>query len=380
MNLAFIPAQFNRQRCCSRMKKLHLLFPCLGLTWLVSLLSCVQPRPETSPDDAPLPLSDVLITYLASPRFTHPGFRDQILPPGVALEKIDPYQRKAYFSIPREYDSLRLARMSLSLDSITYGTDAGGNSFIGRVWLEDEARRLFCLSYDQLRVDSTLTLRQSLGPYDYEVSLLHLRDLLEARSLYDSPAIFVWDGPRGRSSIANHLAPIALPGEPSLQALVQQILPDSLPPEAQAQRLLDFVCAQVDYEYHGQYEIFMKPHETLLNGKSDCSGKVVLYASLLEQIGHPYLLAYFDGHICVGVLGDFPSNNDMSFDHEGQRYHLAETTVPGFKIGQTRLEPAITGDQILFLQLPAYESKLYHLATGDSVPFLTVNVPANQLR
>jgi hypothetical protein len=353
------------------MKLFHLpryLLPLLGL-----MLACGPvPVTEEVPEVPETPLSVVALSYLSSPALSE--LQAQLLDPEVRFVAANRRKGEVYFSLPASYDSLRLRRLCARPDLIVKGKPVGGEIRLGKVKEADLSRQLIRFPYQHFRVDSSRVLRRQWGTYTYELTLPQLRDLHKARTLYNSPAIFAYELFDGTRTIANHVAPIALPGEPSLTAFVQQLLPDSLPPEAQAQRLLDFVTEEIDYEFHGRREIFMKPHETLLHGQSDCSGKVVLFASLLEQIDYPYLLVYLDNHICVGLPGDFSPQNGLYFDHDSVRYAIAETTVAGFEIGQTRLVEPITEAEIRFLQAPGHQSKLYHFTRGDSIGFLTVQM------
>jgi len=79
-----------------------------------------------------------------------------------------------------------------------------------------------------------------------------------------------------------------------------------------AQRLLDFVTEELDYDPSDAIsgiEVLKRPNEVLMTKSSDCSGKVILYASLLEQTNIDYRLVYFDGHIAVAVEGEYGNRN-----------------------------------------------------------------------
>jgi len=353
--------------------------PFILLSVICILVACGNPPQEQEEETPPpYPVNKVVLSYLASPRLSMPDFKEQILGEDISLEEIDWRTGLVFFALPGKdsaQDSTLLASISMYPDSAD--TWRSAMALDRREASRDTNPVMVQMKIAHFKVDETQVVTQTIGDYTYQLSLKELRDIGKAMTLYDSPAIFVWNGPRGRTSIANHMAPIAKPDEPTLIPLVNQLAPDSLTPKARAQALLTFVTDEIAYEDHGRYEIFMKPHETILSGQSDCSGKVVLYASFLEQIGYPYLLLYMQGHICLAIPGDFPESNEMSFEHEGTKYYMAETTVPGFIIGETRTIPSLGEADIEFIQEPGYDTKLFEVSTQDSLGFLTIEVPAS---
>ncbi|MEM9983821.1 MAG: hypothetical protein AAF804_01880, partial [Bacteroidota bacterium] len=320
-----------------------------------------------------------MLAYLASPLLRESGLMEAVLGPELRIEQLDRRSGRLYWSLPRVADSALVKSLSVQPDSLKWGLDVAGLSTLGKIWLRDSQRVLVQMPVKDFQLDSLKSYEIGLPEgLSYRFSAQELRDLLRAYALYNGPAIFSWEGPEGKTSIANHMAPVARGGEPTLSKLIEDMFPDSLAQEEKVQALLAFVSDDIEYEFHGQREIFMKPHETILAGRSDCSGKVVLFASLLEQIEQPYLLVYLDNHICVGVTGDYPEDNQLHFDHQGETYYVAETTAEGFKIGSTELYDSYTPDDFLFLQAPGTNSKLYDLVAKDSVDFLTVEVSVSQ--
>ena len=350
----------------------------LTLLGLGFLLACQNPEPET-PKKQELAPGRAMLAYLSSPMLKESGLTEAVLGAELKIERLDRRSGQLFWSMPRTADSALIEAVSTEPDSLKWGLDVAGLSTLGKIWLRDSQRVLVQMPIDDFQIDTTRSYELGLPKgLSYRFTAQELRDLLRAYSLYNGPAIFSWEGPEGKTSIANHMAPVAKGGESTLTSLIKDMFPDSLPQEQKVQALLEFVSDDIDYEFHGQREIFMKPHETILAGKSDCSGKVVLFASLLEQIEQPYLLVYLDNHICVGVTGDFSTDNELNFDHEGKTYFVAETTAEGFEIGTTELYNSYTPDDFLFLQAPGQNSKLYDLMAEDSVDFLTVEVTVTQ--
>lgn len=147
---------------------------------------------------------------------------------------------------------------------------------------------------------------------------------------------------------------------------------ESLTNEQKAQRILDLVTQNLKYldsDATGSVETLKKPHEVLFTGGSDCSGLTVLYASLLEQTGVDYRLVYCKEHITVGVAGDFPNENKMRFKLGGKMFTIAEATVPGFEIGKTLINPAITPTSVRYYQDPGENAEILDYMTGEPLKF-----------
>ena len=52
------------------------------------------------------------------------------------------------------------------------------------VWINDTTRQLFRLGF-RFKVDTSVIISQEIGPYDYDVNLFQLRDLLLAKTLFN---------------------------------------------------------------------------------------------------------------------------------------------------------------------------------------------------
>lgn len=103
-------------------------------------------------------------------------------------------------------------------------------------------------------------------------------------------------------------------------------------------KLLDFALAFVqslpyatDDITSGFDEYPRYPLETLLDEGSDCEDTSILYASLVQQLGFEVVLLSPPGHLAVGVHLPGAEGNTV---HEGTSYLYAETTSPGWRVGQ----------------------------------------------
>jgi len=257
---------------------------------------------------------------------------------------------------------------------VEFGQIEGRYISLGPYKSRDLSRLLLRFPARELKWKEDSLLQVDYKEVSYSLSLEELADFYTRKAIYDAPAIFELMENGKRYGIANHSAVIAKPGEKSLNSLIRQLIPDSVSREARYQLLLDFVSEEIEYEYLDEYEIFFKPNEVLLRQKSDCSGKVVLYASLLEQMQLPYLLVYTEGHILVAVPGDFSIRNGIHFDHDGGRYYFAETTLKGFQIGKSMAFPTLGEKDIQYLQKGGKNTRLYDYQKGDSLDFMTMEV------
>ena len=146
-------------------------------------------------------------------------------------------------------------------------------------------------------------------------------------------------------------------------------------PEAKIQKLLDFVTEKIEYDRsptNVDGSTLRSISEVLHLRRGECSSKVVLYASLLEEIGVDYLIAYAPrgeagGHLTVLVSGNFPLENGRTLAWRGVMYHVAETTFPRFRIGRTQT-PGLRMEEIEFVQRPG--EAVINLQSGRPLPFI----------
>ena len=104
------------------------------------------------------------------------------------------------------------------------------------------------------------------------------------------------------------------------------------------QKLANFVLSMVqslpytsDDVATGYDEFKMYPFETLVAGGGDCEDTVMLAASILAALDYDLLLLNPEGHLALGVAGDFKG---AYYTHDNQRYFYSETTGQGWRIGQ----------------------------------------------
>ncbi len=292
---------------------------------------------------------------------------------GISYDLIN---RIIYLSVPRDLDPEDLARLEAACggaESIEYATGYQAIDWLGPDHRRDADTSRVVIRFEakNMVIDSNRIITRKLKDHTISISLAELAKSFRHTYAFNGPALALAPGPGNTSYVlANHSAPISFRGDPVLIRLCEQLLDPSMTTRRDtAQALLDFVTKAIRYTHHGDLEIFMRPVDVLLAGEADCSGKVILYGSLLEQVNIPYLLVYLDGHITVGVEGHFPKSNNMFFEHNGRSYTLAETTAESFVIGKSDLvEPMKTWD-FRYLQRPGTMSKLFDVWRSDSLEF-----------
>ena len=109
--------------------------------------------------------------------------------------------------------------------------------------------------------------------------------------------------------------------------------------------ILSFVGSSIPYKLS---DLPMFPAATLVNN-SDCEGKSILYASILQQLGYKVCFVVFDpdkannkeGHVAVGVAfnqDELPQDGNQrsyfSSDDGKTKYYFAETTEKDWHVGQ----------------------------------------------
>ena len=172
---------------------------------------------------------------------------------------------------------------------------------------------------------------------------------------------------------ANHGIMVAKPGEPSLDRLVDELLKD-VPNDrnSRIQRLVDFVSRDIEYSFveASSGETLKRASETLMTRSGDCSNKTILLASLLEQIGEEYLLIYVPQHITVIVpQGDFPDDNKLDFTWNQKNWLIAETTLPGFQIGKTKVADSLRLTHINYVQDPKNADVIFDANSYEVLKF-----------
>ncbi len=304
-------------------------------------------------------LRNIALSYMVAVGYSGERFYQQVTHAPVKLDRWIVDQKMIYFLIPKSkytrVNVLQMSRNPKTFEFAKYNSEKGGYLLGTRIsYLEDFY--YFRIPEDDLAIDTKQVFKFPLGNYEYKVSLRELRDLIHNKNLCGEEAgkEFIRDDERG---LPNHGPFVAKVGEPSLKRLTAEIISGTDSNEAKAQRLLDFVTEEITYDHElaSAYDVqyMQRPNEVLMKGSGTCSGKSILYASLLEQAGVKYRFLYVPEHITVCVTGNFSNYNGLAYKIGGEKCAIAETTVPGFRIGETSTNGNYT---VKFTQRPPSEA------------------------
>lgn len=350
-----------------------------------------RPREEAEVDQQARELDrmrQVILSYLVDPSFTSTDFTQQITGTAAELEMYNLSEGNVYFSVPsRGYDDTVLSKLSNNPSGVEFGELQGRKLALGNYLLSKPGVYFLRFPDDDFRVDKTRQVEIPFkGGIQYVLTVEDLYKFLTNKNIYGGylNAKVSQEG-NEVTTLANHGAFVAKKGEPSLQRLVGQICAGATSPEQQAEKLLNFVRNQIEYSHDeagAGYETLKRPSEVLMTKSSDCSGKAILMASLLEQTGMDYRLAYMKApgagwHIANAVAGNFPKQNGLSFNIGDQGFSIAESAGVGqIRIGvdqicnDERCRKMMNLKDIKFLQRPGEENaKLYGAWDGKPLDF-----------
>ena len=337
-----------------------------------------QTRTEQVQEDNQL--RNTVLSYLSEPKFSNSDFMEQITGTNAELQMLDLREEMVYLSIPeRQFKKEALGELAVNPNLVEFGRTANGEFSGSRIELGDYVLKkpgnyFFRFPSNNFRVDETDTVSIPYRSANYSLNMQELQDFVSNKSVFGGylNADTGTDRYGRHQIIANHGAFVAKKGESSLERLVGPLTRNENTDEGKTQKLLDFVTEELKYDYsdaNSSAEVLKRPNEVLMTGGSDCSGKVILYASLLEQTGVDYRLVYINEHITVAVEGDYGNRNGLNFNIGDTTYSIAETTARGFQIGHSRLTQNLGIEDIKYIQRPGEDSKIYDAKTGKALPF-----------
>lgn len=326
---------------------------------------------------------DAVVMLLAQPGFSGDAFRQQILGK-VRVQRYYIDKKEIYFSAPesseQEFNDA-IDKFIIDRQKITFAENAGEKFKLDRLSLRKtpETGYFFKTKLDNLKFDPHAEFEFPYQGADYKLSMSELLGFADNKQVYGGRVVASTNPEIDGKAImfGNHGAMVAKPDEPSLKRFVAQILgaggAENLSREEKIQKLLDFVSTQIEYDYRealGTNETLKRPNEVLMTRTSDCSNKTILMASFLEQIGEDYILLYCPRHITVAVpQGAFPLENNLSFEWSGTNYIAAETTLPNFQIGKTKVAQTLLLNTVNYVQKPKQTEIIFEAHTFRPLEF-----------
>jgi hypothetical protein len=308
-----------------------------------------------------------LLSFLATRRLYGVEAQKQLLN-GIKLELWDISKKIVFFSAPQNISNLEVAISQFTIN-VRNRQDSkfseGRNVLLGKsIARTAEKYYLFAIDESNFRILNEKTISIKFDSFNYSIQAFQLAKVFRNNHIYGG-ALRVRKTPEGveRPTFLNHGAMVSMPGEPAIEKLCGDLVAGTASIEEKYQRVLDFVTNWIEYDesdfYFGR-EFLQRANETLIGKIGDCSNKVILYASLLEQISLPYVLIYSTNHIAAAVpKGVFDSGNGYDFSFKSKNWTIAETTVRNFKIGITKIKNESNLKAFKYVQNPSEKNRLF---------------------
>ncbi len=339
------------------------------------------PQKMTADEIRAVEIRDNTVLMLDYSRFSGEEFRQQILGKG-RLEKFVVRDKQAYFTFPQteeqEFADF-VVKYFYDGSKLEFGKDQNGRVELGsyKLTVSPAASRFFRTDLSNVNIEPKQTVSFPYSTVNYTVNLGELMDFTNNSQVYGGTVITQASSRKDEPQFvfANHGIVVARPSEPSLKRLTDELLKDTGPDrEARIQRLVDFVSNEIEYSYSeavGSQETLKRPDETLMTRSGDCSNKTILLASLLEQLGEKYILLYCPRHITVAIpQGNFADENKLDFTWGGEPWLIAETTVPGFQVGRSRVANSIILGSVQYVQDPKNSDVIFDANSFAVLKFL----------
>ena len=240
--------------------------------------------------------------------------------------------------------------------------------------LEPNAKVSFEMSARNLKIDTSKIIETKYNNVTYHITIPQMVGFVTMKSNLRGGAFAVT--PSGQTMISHGVA-VAIKGEPSLADLVNQLTDKTKSSEVNAQKLLDFVTNEIEYsdaEATSGGETIKRPDEVLFTRNSDCSGKTILYASLLQQINCKWCILYYDKHVCIGVAGNYKPKNVAKILLDSTTYYVAEITAPNALIGENYWQEKRKAEDVEFYHIPENGTAIIDYKTKKPLEFLKKTV------
>lgn len=339
------------------------------------------PVGPTADDIMAIEVRDSTILMLDYQTFSGDEFRQQVLGKG-RLEKYIKVIDEAFFTFPQapeqEFSDF-ISKNFYDITKVDFGQERNGEIWLGdrHAPISPAIGHFFRTNMANIRIEPRQKLSFAFKEVTYTPTLEELMRLTNNSQVYGGRMITKVPERSFKPTMifANHAIMVARPGEPSLKRLADDLLRDVGPDrEARIQKLADFVSNEIEYSYTeavGRGETLKRGDETLMTRTGDCSNKTILLASLLEQIGEEYLLLYCPRHITVAIpQGNYANNNKLDFTWNGRPWMIAETTLPGFQVGQTLVNNSNLLTRVEYVQDPKNSDVIFDANSYEVLKFL----------
>lgn len=339
------------------------------VTTLVVLTSCNSSKKEEI--GAYEKLQRQTINFIAQPTFSGDYIFYKITSAKANLEMYYYDIQQTYFTCNKQdYVPENLNKFIINMDCVVVAQLKNNRLELGTKLYTDTSKVFFKMPVSNFKVDSNRVIETSYDDLTYKVTLPQIFNFSNLKSAIGGGAIAISED---NHHFMNHGSVVAKKNEASLNEFVKQVTKNETTAEAKAQALLNFVSQKIEYnqdEANNGYETIKRPDEVLFTKNSDCSGKAILYASLLQQLDVKWSLFYFEHHICVGVAGKFNESNPHKFKLNGADYYMAEITDPNAIIGVDSWKGEMNETNLEYYQLSDSSSNVYSYKTNKKLEFV----------
>jgi hypothetical protein len=332
------------------------------------------------------PNRDTILSLLAQPAFSGTEFAKQALDSPARLELLATDTGQVYFSLPSS--AVKEKDLSASVQRTVGFIEDFSQVMLakaeGKDWQIDglsvprspERGAVFVTPMANIRFPLGKVFRFPYKRAAYSLNTDELKAYWENSVIYggmiNADTRMYYDT-LGEESMPNRGAFVAKPGEPSLKRLASELTGKATDAQ-KIQRLTDFVAREIEEDYSEASQagdVLKRPCDVLMTRKASRGNKVVLLASLLEQVGSDYLLVYSPRRVWVAVPQKlFPATNKLALDWEGKRWTLIDVSQPDFRIGETKLTDPPALKDLMFVQRPRKPEVIVDRVAGQALGFL----------
>ena len=311
------------------------------------------------------------INFIAQPAFAGDYIFYKVTSAKANLEMYYYDTKQIYMTCNKQdYVAENLNKFIISKDCVTVAKLINNILQLDTKTYSDTSKVFFKMPVSNFKVDTTRVIETPYKNSTYKITLPQIFDFTYLRSALGGGAIAITEN---NSHFMNHGSVVAKNNEPSLSDFVKQLTKNEKTSESKAQKLLDFVTQEIEYnqvEATNGYETIKRPDEVLFTKNSDCSGKTILYASLLQQTNIKWSLFYFKHHVCVGVAGKFKCERPLKFKLKNTDYYLAEITDPNAIIGVDSWNGEMSVDNLEYYQVSESGSDIFSYKTNQKLDFV----------
>lgn len=219
---------------------------------------------------------------VAQPKYSGDSMLYRLTGADARLEMFYTDTRTLYFTCEKDKVNEVLSKLVIHKDSIEMARQNGDKLELDNKVYHDLTKAFFKCAAANLRVDTARFIQIPYGNAVYRITLPQIVDFITMKSNLRGGAFAITPN---KEMMVSHGVAVSKKGEPSLTDLVRQLTSMNQTTEVKAQKLLDFVANQIEYNEREAFsgtETIKRPDEILFTRNSDCSGKTILYASLLQ--------------------------------------------------------------------------------------------------